>query len=986
MSLNDRIRARTSYNFLLCFLTAAFMLLIAAQLFGQLETGKISGTVRDTSGAVIPGATVTVKSAATGAERSVQSGGIGQYLIPALTPGIYEVRVTNKGFKTFRTSVEVTVGGSATLDAQLEIGESTTVVEVVGGGATEVNTQTQEMSQLVDRQQMAQLPSLTRNAYDFVALSGNVSNGDSTSVNQGNNNVSGSGQSLTTRGVSFSLNGQRQTGTEILLDGVENVAVYSYAVGENVPIDSVQEYSVITNNFSAEYGRASGGVVNVTTKAGTNQFHGSGWEFNRLAAYTANTYANVVEGLPKGQYTRNQFGYLIGGPILKNKLFISQSTEWTRVRSQASLSQEILDPSFLAMLPANTQAYFGKFGTGGYPVSGVASTAGPLGIAGSQINGTGAPISATQAVFDTVNYKANFDAGGGLPGNQYDLVGRVDYNLSDQTQMFFRAGRENIVYLPGTVFYSPYPQYDVGFADLNQSYLYSLTHAFNSSLLNNSKLSFTRFNIQNSFDKALVNTPSLELATPADPVTGGYIQMPGLQNQGPGAGGLPYGGPQNTLQVADDLSWSKGRHNLKFGGMFTYMQLNIAYGAYAQAEELLGPTFATSLNDLINSAGTPGGSQLTNFSVRVNPQGALPCPVDQFGNLLTNSSCAVTPPLNPAANARSYRFKDWAIYSQDSFRLTPRLTLNYGLRYEHYGVQHNNNQSLDSNFYYGSGSGIEQQVQNGQVQLTQKSSSGQFWAPRWGTAAPRVGFAYDLFGNGQSSLRGGFGISYERNFGNVTYNASFNPPASAVVSATCAPGDVGCTTLVTNSNLGPLGLPGPASFLPPVELRMPDPRINVAQAQFWSLALQQQVAANSIVELSYSGAHGVHLYDLNNINQVGGGQAYLGEPLITGDACSGSGYVSFDNPANPTPACLTRANQQYAAINMRGSRGVSSYSALNFKFQTRDLHHTGLSLVANYTWAHTLDDLSSTFDDSLQGLSSPAGRQSSAHRFLQPEA
>jgi hypothetical protein len=722
MSLKDRIPARTSYKFLLSFLTAALMLLTAAQLFGQLETGKISGTVRDTSGAVIPDATVTVKSVATGVERSVQSGSIGQYLISALTPGIYEVRVTNKGFKTFQTSVEVTVGGSATLDAQLEIGESTTVVEVVGGGSTEVNTQTQEMSQLVDRQQMAQLPSLTRNAYDFVSLSGNVSNGDSTSVNQGNNNVSGSGQSLTTRGVSFSLNGQRQSGTEILLDGVENVAVYSYAVGENVPIDSVQEYSVITNNFSAEYGRASGGVVNVTTRAGTNQFHGSGWEFNRLAAYTANTYANDVEGLPKGQYTRNQFGYLIGGPIIKNKLFISQSTEWTCVRSQASLNQEVIDPSFLALLPANTQAYFAQFGTGAHPTSGVASTAGPLGIAGSQINGTGVPISASQAVFDTVNYKANFDAGGGLPGNQYALVGRIDYNLSDQTQMFVRVARENIDYLPGTVFYSPYPQYDVGFTDLNQSYLYSLTHTFNSTLLNNSKISFTRFNNQYSFNTALLNTPSLELATPADPVTGGYIQMPGLQNEGPGSGGLPYGGPQNTLQFADDLSWTKGKHNVKFGGMLTYMQLNVAYGAYAQAEELLGPTFATSLTDLINSAGNPGGSQLSTFSVRVNPQGALPCPFDQFGNLMTNSSCAVTPPLTPAANARSYRFTDWAFYAQDSFRLTPRLTLNYGLRYEHYGVQHNNKQGLDSNFYYGSGSGIEQQVQNGQVQLTQKSS------------------------------------------------------------------------------------------------------------------------------------------------------------------------------------------------------------------------------------------------------------------------
>jgi hypothetical protein len=189
-----------------------------------------------------------------------------------------------------------------------------------------------------------------------------------------------------------------------------------------------------------------------------------------------------------------------------------------------------------------------------------------------------------------------------------------------------------------------------------------------------------------------------------------------------------------------------------------------------------------------------------------------------------------------------------------------------------------------------------------------------------------------LFGTGRSSLRGGFGISYERNFGNVTYNASFNPPASAVVSATCAPGDVGCTTLVTHSNLGPLGLPGPASFLPPVELRMPDPRINVAQTQFWSLALQQQVPPNSLVELSYSGAHRVHPYDVNNINQVGGGQAYRGEPLISGDACSGSGYVSFNTPANPTPVCLTRANQQFAAIHMRGRRGGSSYNALNLKF------------------------------------------------------
>ena len=147
------------------------------------------------------------------------------------------------------------------------------------------------------------------------------------------------------------------------------------------------------------------------------------------------------------------------------------------------------------------------------------------------------------------------------------------------------------------------------------------------------------------------------------------------------------------------------------------------------------------------------------------------------------------------------------LYAQDSFRITPRLTLNYGLRYEHYGVQHNNHQNLDSNFYFGPGSSFPERVRSGQVFLTQKSPIGQFWAPSWGTAAPRVGFAYDIFGDGKTSLRGGFGISYERNFGNVTYNASFNPPASAVIGQLWARLEsYRCTTLATTS-LWPSGRP-----------------------------------------------------------------------------------------------------------------------------------------------------------------------------------
>jgi len=557
----------------------------------------------------------------------------------------------------------------------------------------------------------------------------------------------------------------------------------------------------------------------------------------------------------------------------------------------------------------------------------------------------------------------------------YTLVGRLDYNLSEKTQMFFRTGRDSEDQFAGTSFYSAYPRFDVGYTALNQSFLFSLSHTFNSTLLNDTKISYTRFNDGNSYDTSQTNTPNLMLVSPVDPTNQAFIQTPGLYNTSePGEGGLPAAGPQNTIQVEHNVSWTKGRHNMRFGGQFTYIQLDYAYGAYAQAVEQLGGTTQASWNDLTNTVGNmkgPGGtyaSQLVAFDARLYPQGQLPCVANpgywltgSTSDLIQTPACAVTPPLGPTSYGRSYRYKDWALYAQDSFRMSPRLTLNYGLRYEHYGVQHNNNPNLDSNFYFGSGSNFEEQVRNGGVFIADKSPAGGFWKPRWGTFAPRVGFAYDIFGDGKSSLRGGFGISYERNFGNVTFNASFNPPNSAVLSSVCAASVTTCTAVVSTNDLGPLGLPGPPSYVGPTELRWLDPNIEVAQTQFWSLALQRELARNTIVEAGYSGAHGVHLYDMENMNMIGAGQFYLGDPL-----------TFSQSPDCPSP-CLNRANDQYSNVNMRGSMGGSSYSSLNLKFQTQNLHNTGLSLVANYTWAHSLDDISSTFSDSLQGGSGYIG-------------
>jgi len=949
----------------------------------QVDTGSVSGVVRDSSGAAVPNATITATNVATAAVRTATTNSVGEYTVQGLPPGSYKVRVASPSFTTFETTVEVTVGGALTVSPQLEIGTSTTVVEVTAGGAgTEVNTQTQELSQLVDANQLGSLPSLNRNPYDFVVLSGNVSNGDNTTSSMS------SGQTLSTRGVGYSINGQRESGTEILLDGVENVGVFTVNAGQLVPQDSIQEFSIITNNYGAEYGRASGGIVNVDTKAGTNNIHGSVFEYNRLSAFTANTFANDVDGIPKGTYTRNQFGYNIGAPIIKNKLFASFSEEFTRVRSAASETEDVFDPAFISLLPANTQSYFSKYATGILPASST-TTAGQLVAAGlfnggpfPLVNGV-TPVPASTPVFDTVNFSAPFDAGGGVPQNTYNLVGRVDFNMTDKTQMFFRFARYSEDDFNGAVSYSPYPQYDTGAISFDNSGLFSVTHSFSNSVLSNTKVSFTRFNVATSFDTALTTTPNLyvntETAQSSNPVTGNIIQLPGLQNSTSGTGGLPFGGPQNTLQVEQDLAWTKGRHTMRFGGEFTYIQLNVAYGAYTQAVEALGASLPDSFNSLVNAGGVMDSTgafatPIIEFTGRVNPNGALPCALDVYGNPVVTSACTVAPPLNAASPARSYRYKDWAIYAQDSFKITRRLTLNYGLRYEHYGVQHNDIQSLDSNFYpavSGSGDslvGFGQSIRNGQVLLTQQSPIGQFWKPRWGTPAPRVGFAYDVFGNGKTALRGGYGISYERNFGNVTYNASFNPPASAALTDLCNPNANGvitnCPYFVTNNSLGPLGSPGPASPLGPVELRDNDANINVAQTQFWSMAVEHQLAPSTILAISYSGARGVHLYDIGNVNMLGAGQAYLGDPLVTGSSPDGTETCPYSNPVTGVATCYTRLNSQYANINRRSSDGESNYDALNVKFQTNNIHHTGVTIVANYTYAHSMDDLSDTFSGS----------------------
>jgi len=888
-------------------ISLSFVLFLVATLaLGQTETGQITGTITDATGAVVVGAKVVATSASTGITRETTTNSAGIYTIPSLKPDTYDVTITLSGFQRITQRVVVTVGGKSEVSAQLTVGSASETVEVVASSENAVNTENQTLSETITGQQIDLLPtSPTRNPYALVGISGNVTE-DNSSI----------------RGAGFAINGMRSASTDILLDGAENVNTFSATVGQTVPLDSVQEFSVLTNNFTAEYGRASGGVVNLVTKSGSNTFHGSAYEFNRVAALSANTFQNDATGTPKGGFTRNDFGFALGGPVIKNKLFFFNNTEWIRVRSSAPIDYTIIDPASVASFAPASQAFFAAYGKLAPNVRTIAT--GPCSKA------------ANSPTCDTVVFNAPADAGGGAPQNTTMEVARIDYNFSANTTLFGRYASYKELDFPGYVNSSPYAGYNTGQTNYDQNFEVSLSHFFSPNLGNTVKAIYNRLNgpVQPLGTAPVGPTLYTTGSVPSVTVGGNSFPLvyPGYNETAPGLG-LPFGGPQNLYQFYDDLSWTVGRHQLKFGGQYLHLRDNRVFGAYENPVEVLGKTLNGGLANLV-------AGNIYQFSGAVFPQGKFPCPKDATGATLVSPACTLTLPVSEPAFERNYHYNDGAVYAQDSWKLRPRFTLNLGVRWEYYGVQHNANPALDSNFVFGSGANEFEQIRNGSVQLAQ--NGGVFWKPTYTNFGPRVGFAWDVFGDGKTALRGGYSIGYERNFGNVTFNAIQNPPNYAVVSLISAAanggsGDVPSLPVFTDT-AGPLAGTG-TKPLPAVSQRAINQNIKTAYAETWNLSVDRRVG-KGVFSVAYAGSHGVHLYDISNVNPTTGGGVYLG------DANAGN-----------------RINYQYSNMNFRSDNGFSRYNALNVKYGVTNLFKQGLGVTANYTWSHALDNLSSTFSD-----------------------
>ena len=900
------------------------ILMISVVVNGQSETGQISGRVTDPRNGRLANVVVKVKSVATGSERTATTNAEGAYTFTSLLPGLYDVAAELAGFASSGQRVDLSVGGKLSVDLQLSLVEiRTETVTVVSNPMAEVNTHDQQLSNVITATQLRDLPSLTRNPYDFVNLSGNIATDPGGS---------------TVRGVGASINGQRAAGTNILLDGGENVNTFTATVGQGVPLESVQEYRVITSNFSAEYGRASGGIVNLVTRSGANEFHGGVFAFNRVSSLASNSFDSNANSLPKDRFTRNQFGYSFGGPIVKNKLFFFSSTEWTRVRSLQNVINLVPTAELISASNSATQTFFANYQLA-TPINGTVYTVGDIvsTVGASNFSATNAfsNLPSTLPAFGQVRFTVPADVGAGSPQNTYQSVNRIDFNLSDKTQIYGRFAIEKNYFFLGTVNYSPYQGFNTGETDFNQNYLVSMTHAFSPNLVSQSKLVFNRLNQLQPLGEQEVG-PTLYLTGVTNQRLAGYLlSLPGYSQFTPG-NAIPFGGPQNLGQFYQELNYNWNKHQFRFGGNILYTQDNRMFGAYQNAVEQLSSSVGGGLNNLVLG-------QLLSFQAAVYPQGQYPGGTLQL-------------PVGQPDFTRSNRYRDGSFYFNDSWRVRPRLILNLGMRYEYYGVQHNKDQSLDSNFYFGSGSNIFEQIRNGSVMTTPESSLGALYAPDKNNFAPRIGFAWDVTGDGRTALRGGYGIAYERNFGNVTYNVIQNPPNYAVVSLVAGT-DV-TSIPITLSNSGPLAGTTGTKILPVTSLRYVRNDLETAYAQLWSFALERELLPGTVASLEYSGSHGIGLYSIENLNRTGSGLYYLGSTTARPD----------------TGGQTSRLNGQYSNINTRGNGGFSHYNGLtaslvsgSFRKDLGPVNLSGLQFTARYTYAVAKDNLSSTFSEGQNG-------------------
>ena len=867
----------------------------------QSSTATLTGTIKDSSGGVLPGVSVTARSIATNETRTMISGGDGLYRIANIPRGTYLVTAELQGFKTARQSdVLLTVGETVRLDFAMEVGQVSETVQVSGQSPL-VNTEEGRISYLVDEKRVAELPLNGRNAFQLMELQPGAAANPTNAVLGG---VAG--------GNTAFVNGQRNRANNFLLDGTDNNDQFTAGrVSINPNVDVIQEFRVSSNNFSAEFGRNSASAVTVVTKSGTNQLHGTAYEFIRNDRFDSQT----VFARAKDPLRFNQFGATNGGPLVKNKLFYFGAYEGLRLTRGVSLVRTVETPELRRLVAERYPNSIANFLFTNFP------SPAPT----TNIRDVGQPVAglATDSLRNTPSLANNpnfVPTSGGLYRNQLQAtpdgipdLGTASIPLSEKTtanQFNIRLDQEltSSQRLFGRVIY------DHNLADDLQSIVRpgfnqptdqrgtnaTIGHTW---VVSNRTVNEARFGLSRRKRGLLADNPGVPNISFDDGVIGLGVFSTN-----------PAEFIQNTFHWVDTVTSTVGDHALKYGGEVRYIQDNSDFAVRRPSISFL------SILDFAQDE----VSRITN--VGINP-----------GTGLIES------------NVRNFRFKEYGVFLQDDWKLRPNVTLNLGLRYEWFGRPTEVNNLL-TNMVPGPGADIFEQVKNATVGQVK-----QVVPDDYNNVGPRLGVSWDPWSNGKLAIRGGYGIMYERLFNNSITNIRFNPPFYAfavanpvvVVSQAGIPIAYGPTNpdgsrrnepiTITgdNHNVGVppgLGIVGNIIGWNPLfgtsqqSLRVPDPFGRDAYTHNWFAGAQVELVWKMVLEANYIGNVGRNLGRIVDYNTV------------RGDLFDGR---------------LDRLNPTFGGINFRAMIAHSRYHAGQFQLNRRFAQ--GFTGQVSYTFSKAMD-------------------------------
>ena len=938
----SRIRTVSEIGRAILLLSAALLLVVAGTgtALAQSQYGTVGGRVLDSTGATVPDANLVLVNLATTAKQEGKSGADGLYLFANVIAGNYTITAEKVGFKKTSVAITVEVAQRLTTDISLEVGQVTETV-IVNAVSVEVNTVSGDLSRVITPREMESLPLLTLNPYNLIALTAGAAQ---TSAVLGD--ARGATGGISGEGGGFAINGARTSSIGYLLDGGENTATFTASPAQTVPLDAVEEFRVQTNNMTSEFGR-NAALTNLITKSGTNGYHGSAYEYYRGAALSSNPFDNNAKGLPKAGFVRNQFGASSGGPIIKDKTFFFGSFEGVRVRSSATNTFFVPTSAFLTDASPSAAGFINAFG--GAPTSDpntclTAQTiverveAGGVGSYATNplINpNTNVAIPAGTNLLCRASVTGPVDAGGGLAQNTWLATGRIDHRFTQNTALFGRYAYARGDNPAGANSLSPYQGFNTGIQTRSQNVGLTLSHTFSPKVFSETRTNYNRYSQDLPLAGAPITAPCLTYLNSVNTPSGEPIVFPGYLPTVCAFASIPSGGPQNLYQAYQGFTWAHGRQTFKFGGQYTHIRDNHTFGALSSAFERTN-TFQGILNGTVD-----------RIQVAINPRGHVP------GDVYSTTTDG---PFVSPSFTRHYHYNEVAFYGEDSVKLTRRLTVTAGLRWEYFGVLHSpsGERGLDSNLFLNASGSVTPLVTSKtifeQVRDARFARTNQFYRPDYNNFGPRIGFAYDVSGNGSTVVRGGYGIFYDRNFGNALFNVIQNPPNYAVITLSG-----NALTSIDPNQFTQLGNIGGAALTIRSSARMLDSNLRTAYSEQWNLTVEHDLFRKGIItSLSYVGTNGFKLYSLNNLNPIGG---CVRDPAINAVCDPTSAAGSFR---------LSRLNQSgVTGLNRRGNEGFSRYNGLSLDVRTRQIGSTGLLLSGNYTWAHSLDNESSFFGDSL---------------------